>query len=364
MDNIYEFTDRAVIEQEAGEWLIKIERETPLTEHEKEALKVWINRSPAHRAEINQLAEFWSDMNVLTELAVPLGKSESQIERDQIEAKRVWVWRGGVATMAASVLCIAVALTLLFVQPPGQHENNTFYATVVGQQKTATLQDGSVIQLNTNSQLEVKFSSHYRDIYLLQGEAHFTVAKNPDRPFRVYAGNGKVQAIGTAFSVYLNGQNIDVTVTEGRVGLAAINQNPSTKDDSSTSPIEKNLGQLNAGQRAIMNNTRVNRVMAESDVDPVLPVVMIEEREQGRRLAWREGILKFTGDPLEKVVEEISRYTSLTIEIVDPNMRSIRIGGQFRIGETDVMLESLENNFGINVQRIGSNRVLLSKAVE
>ena len=97
---------------------------------------------------------------------------------------------------------------------------NGLYATAVGQQTTTVLPDGSQIILNTNSQIRVKYGDQYRQVHLLQGEALFTVAKNSSRPFRVYAGSGQIQAIGTAFSVYLKGPVVQVTVTEGRVALA------------------------------------------------------------------------------------------------------------------------------------------------
>lgn len=359
MDNIYEFTDRATIEVEAGEWLIMFEREAPLTEDERKSLQEWMDRSPAHREEINNLASFWSDMNVLTELAVPLGRTESRIAAERAAESRPQPFWGGSFGLAAGVACVAIAIALVFVSFPGARDSRDFYATVVGQQKTLTLKDGSVIQLNTNSQLEVNYSAHYRDIRLLQGEVHFTVAKNPDRPFRVYAGNGRVQAIGTAFAVHMNGRDVDVTVTEGRVGLAAFNKNEPVIGDERSGLIETSLGQLSAGQGTTLKNTVLSGLDAASTI---YPVETIDKFELQRRLSWRTGMLKFSGDPLDVVVAEISRYTSISIEIKDPSVGAIRIGGQFRIGDTEAMLESIKTNFGIQVKRINENRVLLYKA--
>ncbi len=83
-----------------------------------------------------------------------------------------------------------------------------------------------------------------------------------------------------------------------------------------------------------------------------------------KRLSWREGILVFAGDPLEVVVDEISRYTTVSIEITDPAVRATRIGGRFRIGETDAMFDHLEANFGLRVTRLSHDRVLVSVAEE
>ena len=372
MDNVYEFPDRAVIEQEAGEWIIKLDGPIPPTQEERKALQEWINRSPAHREEINSLADFWGKMNVLTELAVPLGKTETQIGRAQ--ASNTGRTKGGNRIVLAAAACVVgFAVLLTFWVLPDKQDNNGLYATAVGQQKTTILADGSVIHLNTNSQLEVNYSEHYRDIRLLQGEAHFTVAKNPNKPFRVYAGNGRVQAVGTAFSVYLKGRNVDVTVTQGRVGLVALNQppaigtkvdpdktlgkSPPTNNSQPDSGYEKNLGLLEAGQRATIKYILVNDLIAQNEITPI---ENIDEREMAKRLSWREGLLTFAGEPLEVVVAEISRYTPVYIEITDPAVRAIKIGGQFRVGETEDMLDSLETNFGLLVKRVGYNQVQLS----
>ena len=96
----------------------------------------------------------------------------------------------------------------------------------MGEQKTITLPDNSVVQLNTNSRLQFDYRGQARAVYLHQGEVHFSVAKNPDRPFEVYAGTGRVRAIGTAFSVTLNDRSdeVNVLVTEGVVEIAPENK--------------------------------------------------------------------------------------------------------------------------------------------
>ena len=82
-------------------------------------------------------------------------------------------------------------------------------------------------------------------------------------------------------------------------------------------------------------------------------------KELNERLAWRDGILMFSGDRLEDVVKEVSRYTTVSIEIPDPAIRDMRIGGRFPVGETEVMLAALETNFNLHVTRLGHNRVVL-----
>ncbi len=81
------------------------------------------------------------------------------------------------------------------------------------------------------------YDEGFRDVHLLQGEAHFSVAHDKNLPFRVFAGAGQIRAVGTAFTVYLKNDSVDVTVTEGSVALAAISSDPEIippQDDASS----------------------------------------------------------------------------------------------------------------------------------
>jgi len=378
-ENIVEFPDRNTIAEEAGAWLIKLDGDQAPSAEEFDDLREWMERSPVHREELNSLANFWDKMNVLTELAVPLGKPQTQstsTQADQGARTKTGFFEGfgriGLAT-AAIVLVVTIVFTV-WTRPDPITTTNGLYATAVGQQQETSLTDGSVVLLNTNSQIKVEYGEQYRDIHLLQGEAHFTVAKNAGLPFRVFAGNGRVQAVGTAFSVYLKNNAVDVTVTEGSVALASLimpeglatqNEPTTTTVDRPDSNITNNnvytedLGILKAGQSTTIRSVVDDQV---SQADTLDVIQTVDDQEMTKRLSWRQGLLTFAGDPLEQVVDEISRYTTVSIEITDPAVRAIKIGGQFPVGETDAMLDALEANFGLRVTRMGQDHVLLSAA--
>lgn len=370
-ENIVEFPDRKAISEEAAAWLIKLDGDRAPSAEELASLREWLSRSPVHREQLRSFAEFWGKMNVLTELSVSLGHAERRSSRRFASRSRLALPLFARASLAAAVIVIGIATT--FWLRPDPLSSNDFYATAVGQQRSMTLADGSLVILNTNTQIKVDYNNEYRNIRLLQGEAHFTVAKNPLRPFRVYAGNGMVQAVGTAFSVYLRDDSVDVTVTEGKVVLVSVGQanvdllpQPGRLpggDQSSGSiamfddGLIEALGTIKAGESATFQNA------ANADVARIIDAIeTIEAPEMAKRLSWREGILTFAGDPLSVVVDEISRYTTVSIEISDPVVRATRIGGRFPIGETDAMFDALEANFGLRVTRLSHDRVLLSAA--
>ena len=289
-ENIVEFPDRKAIEEEAAAWLIKLDGDRAPSAEELASLREWLERSPVHREQLGVLADIWGKMNVLTELAVPLGHAEGRANRSFIESLRHAIPQVGRAGFVTAVIFIGIGVAATFwLRPDPFFSSNGFYATAVGQQQPTTLADGSVVLLNTNSQIKVDYNNEYRNIRLLQGEAHFTVAKSAARPFRVYAGNGRVQAVGTAFSVYLKDNTVDVTVTEGKVSLATVNRPstsrtpqqetlPDNNQSSGTNAIVdsgfvKTLGTLKAGESATIQS-----VLDADTVTTIDPIVRVEAR--------------------------------------------------------------------------------------
>lgn len=339
------------IRQEACEWIARLHDSEPSARKRAE-LKKWVQQSPTHKAELQSLAKMWGELDILTELAVPV-EMPRQSGRSMRAALVHLITRkaaiGGFAT-AALVLLIAVVW-----QPLNDSDDSallsTSYRTAIGEQKLVMLPDKSTALLNTNSQLTVDYTDESRNVYLTLGEAHFDVAKNPDQPFLVFVGNGVVRAVGTAFSVRLKSNLVDVTVVEGSVQIntiaATLGTNSFQVDEISSPPIIK------SGQSALY----------DQNIESVESVVTIDEQEIAHKLAWKEGMLQFSGDPLSFVVDEIARYTSVSIVIKDPELRDLRIGGLFKVGETEKMFDALERSFGVRVEHIDDDIVYLSMVV-
>ena len=395
MKQVLDFPDREAIEQQAAEWLIRLDGDEPLTTKEISALREWMHRSPTHKAELNSFDEFWSNQSLV---ALPISledlyESQPALSSSTSRWSTALFGRPGFSALAA----IALVGLLIIFPLTDNITNNGLYAAAVGEQRQLELPDGSVIYLNTNSQVQIDYTDTTRNIVLLQGEAHFDVAKNPRRPFNVYAGGGLVQAVGTAFTVFFKeDQDIDVTVTEGKVALSSLaikqgqlqaatratpkqqqvgNTSPSVKPTSkepeanpntnqalvyyATIPVDK-LGELEAGQVTTLVVAQQPQAQSTYKLDQIKTIA---KDELERRGAWRSGLLIFTGNSLEEVVAEISRYTTLNIEIVDPELKKIRIGGQFSVdGSTSALFDALEANFGLTITQLDYNRVKISAA--
>ncbi len=121
-------------------------------------------------------------------------------------------------------------------------------------------------------------------------------------------------------------------VTEGIVGLgrtgAAVPQGDS-----------KDPTRLSAGQLLRIDDHGVMRVQA------------LDGSSQAAWLAWRGGMLAFDGETLENALDEFSRYTTDRFSIPDPQLRRLRIGGYFPVGDTRALLSALDSGFGLTAQR-------------
>lgn len=355
MKKVIDFPDGSTIEQQAAEWLIRLDGDEVLSPEERRSLRRWMARSPVHRELLFRLAELWSDMNVLSELAVPLDHIA------QVENGRRRRLRRVPIIAAAAAIVGAVGLAILIGRGSAL-DSNGLYATAVGQQRFIALSDGSTVNLNTDSQIRVDYGGEYRDVFLLRGEAHFSVAEDRRIPFRVSAGRGRIRALGTAFSVYIRNGSVDVTVSEGSVVLervvasgAPLESGAGAQVSTAEGPVRE-LGTLRAGQVA----TIPSLVDASDQTDNLRNFGSIEPPELQRRLSWTEGVLLFSGEALDEVVREIGRYTMAEIEFADPEVGAIRIGGRFPVGETETMFETLESAFGLNVTYLSEDHVLIS----
>lgn len=346
--NIITLPNIESIEAEAASWLTLLGREK-VSAADMSELKLWLNQSERHRHVFNELTDLWDDLSVLKELD-DIAESVTTLADPQ----PVFWQRRFFLTLAASIFMCLIVSGSLYWQHFTEFKQQERFITAVGEQRTVVLSDGSTVKINTNSQLEIDFSRDKRIIRLLKGEAYFNVAKNKHRPFYVYAGDGLVQAIGTAFNVRLKlFDAIEVTVEEGVVALVALaKKEPVTSMNLDIIPLfppetKKVLAKLSAGQSTTFGHT-------------VEKIKQIQTPELNRKLAWRQGVLVYDNVPLRKVIDDISRYTNVTIEIADPSLRSLPIAGHFRVGEIEALFDSLEITFGLNIKRINKNYIRLS----
>jgi transmembrane sensor len=236
------------------------------------------------------------------------------------------------AAVAVAALIAAVALAFVRFDPFAWQSDT--YTTAIGELRSITLEDGSVVDLNTSSTLRTHFTSKQRTVELLRGEAVFKVAKNPQRPFRVATGSTEIVAVGTQFNVYARDARTVVTVLEGRVRVTdkAPSNRPATTAALSNLPLE-----LSPGEQAV--------------IAPHRPIARIKLADATPVTSWTERRLIFEDTPLSAAADEFARYNTRMIRIDDPVLRDLRVTGVFDATDPASLVQFVEAYGNVSVSR-------------
>lgn len=265
-------------------------------------------------------------------------------------SRRAMRWSPGV--LAASIAALALPLVLIFFSLPDQGLQQTLhsYQTAKREHRRVSLSDGSVIELAAKSALSVSYSADRRTVVLEDGEALFTVAPDPDRPFVVIAGSGRVTAVGTAFNVRRSAGRVVVTVTDGTVevqqqdepsrGTATVDDLPSGKPPSAT---------VTVGEQVVYSP---GGIVSVADADTELA------------LSWQSGRLQFRAERLEYVIESVNRYSPREVIIADERVENLVFTGSVFQDQTDDWLQGLEEVFPVDVIDMGGSKLLVRSRPE
>jgi len=346
MNKVIAMPDVTAVNDEASSWVVLLE-DGDLSAEDRTAFLAWREASEIHREAFGRLAALWDGFDQITVLEdyASADDNVALLAEDAARARRgVFGRRAVLSGIAASFVALVSVVAVYQLGGGFSSGGDGVYQTAIGEQQTIELPDGSTINLNTNSRIEVDYSAGARDIRLASGEAFFEVAHDPARPFSVWVGDRAVTAIGTAFTVRLREDKLDVTVARGRVALFTHAEKPQEMPQGQALPSSRPAEELGVGQRAIIAET-------------VESVETIGQDALARKLSWREGVLAFSGDPLSDVIADVSRYTDITIEIENEALAALPVSGYFRIGEVEEMFEALEIMAGLKAERLGDKRV-------
>ncbi|MGS2722600.1 FecR family protein [Porticoccus sp. GXU_MW_L64] len=322
-----------VVGQEAADWFVKLDNTLDnggLSESEWRDFKCWLSISPLHGQVLKRQAEMWSDMDFLAR------EIDVQSTRGFWDVfSRTRFFQRGVAF--ACVLLVAVAISVFYPIADGVDVQDNLYATQVGDNRIELLSDGSSVHMNTNSLIKVEFSDTQRAVTLVRGEAIFDVAHEPERPFVVYADGQVVTAIGTRFVVRLTSDKIRVTVTEGKVKLAAKLQ------ENNSLPVAVSRALDVSGEQEAVLLVQGQRAEVTKQGETHTPVLVeVDQGKLEKDLAWVKGRFIFEDESLETIIAEVNRYTNTDVVLVDPGLKNIRLSGRFQVGDTEALLEAIE----------------------
>jgi transmembrane sensor len=234
----------------------------------------------------------------------------------------------GLAAAAGVALWISLA-------PAPRSDGIERVASAIAEYETVLLSDGTQVELNAHTNLVFQATATTRRVRLGSGQAFFSVAKDPDRPFIVETPLGAVRVTGTAFDVRsLHAGNLAVTVAEGSVEIR-LGENDRR---SATAPIRLQ----SRDQLTLQDGQPQLRKLSESQLN--------------RELAWREGQLALDNAPLHDVLDRFAHFHGTGIS-ASPEVADLALSGQFTLTELDDFLLILETVHPVRVLRDQSGTI-------
>ncbi len=302
--------ERAALRSEAAHWF-NLQRSGDMTLDDELRFHEWLDQSDLHRDAYRLVDRAWMIAGTIPQDPEMLGEPERV-------AVRRSPWRRHLAMAASLLLVVAVSWGVYQMGVPGfGGAKDQHFRTGVGQTTTVTLPEGSIVTLDSETEMRLHESPRERRVDLVGGRAFFRVAADPSRPFVVNAGGKSVRAIGTAFEVSFEHGNMVVTLAEGKVRVEEAAAGTGSGTDMAPG------GQLVIGAD---HNWTLRRV------------------DVAKETSWTEGRLIFMRDPLSEAVAEMNRYSTRKLAFKDGKIPDRQVVGVFEAGDVDGFVKAMELN--------------------
>lgn len=306
------FLKRRRVRHQAAGWHTRLGRRLSVVQ--RQAFETWI-ADPVNAREFHAQRYL---LDVLMELkGRPCTDLMDSVREANPPRPAAGQWLASGSITAAVALVVAIGWSILRTE--GYVAQS--YRTATGEVRNVVLPDGSVVGLNTQTEIEWVGSPSDRRVRLIRGEAYFQVVHDPGRPFRIMLAHSQVQVLGTRFDVYqMADGDVRVSVMSGTVAVEAL-------DDGQGVPSWSR--RLSAGQQI-----EYSPIGLAADVHAIVASKVIR---------WREGMMETQGEPLKDFVSDISRYTTERIVIADPRAATQQVGGAFSVRNVDATLDRLSH---------------------
>ena len=318
-------------DEEAAFWFARM-RSDDIGRRDLARFNEWIGSDPANAQAYEEHKSFWDSLEAFAPDDEIVALRRDALALEPARTSRDW---HKYLALAASLAILLVSGLLLFqIDAPSGGSgttlanagNDSIYRTEVGQRSTITLTDGSVVMLNTDSLIEVRYAQNRRDIRLLRGQALFRVARDASRPFVVEAADQRIVALGTEFDVRFRAGEVRVTLLEGRVTV----------------------------ERDVAEQTETQRTTQVRQLEPGQQLVAVADRpfevlrtDVTQAVSWPTGRVVFNDEPLGQVVEEINRYSTRKVLLEDPTLADLRVSGVFQAGSVGGFVTALDAAFPV-----------------
>ena len=309
---------------EAAKWLARLNSRAISTD-ELDKFYEW-RRDPANAEAYSRAEQLWHNVRLIGDDREIAETVREALERPRLEAETPTPLLLRRRTLVLGSAALAAAAGAWFLTLGG-----TTYRTAVGEQLAVRLDDGSLMRLNTDSEVHVRYSGSERGIEVARGQAFFEVRRE-QRPFRVRVSSADVIALGTRFDVSFLTNTAQIMLAEGRVRVAA-----------EGGEWERILGAPGEAIQLTGGVPRLRRVDIEATT------------------SWTSGRLTFRGAPLAQAIAEVNRYSRTKIVLEAPELQGTEVDGVFEAGDLQAFVSALTTLFPLQAQVVGE-RIVLTRA--
>ena len=333
---------RSAIAQQAAVWFLA-HRTGTLPERDRQEFMDWLRLSPLNIGEYLAIAGVARDLPAaaaalpLPEISPPT-RTGAEYGHSRRWSLHSWGWRLRLAGAALGLIAVLATAYAVFKDAWSSLLPAATYQTGHGQQSSWTLADGSLLRLNTDSEVKVRLGRVERVIELERGQIFLRVAHDAQRRLRVQVGGSNLVAMGTQFDVYRLREGVTLTVIDGEV-TAYVGE--------TSSPESRGAVMVHANEQL--------------RIDPAGGASAPSAVDARAAEAWLNRQIIFHERPLGEVAEEFSRYAPLPIEVSDPRLRRITISGDFDAYDSESFLAFLRANGDVTIRREADRIVVSSR---
>lgn len=300
------------IEDEALDWVYRV-----AAGEDPAACDAWRALDPAHDAAFRDAWAAWQALDMTPTARDDGWRDELAALKAERRHRKPIVRFGVPAAIAASIAAAAMFMPGWLAKPGAAP---MAIATRIAEDKVYTLHDGSRLTVGASSRLAVDVDAPgRREVVLNDGQAFFEVAHDPDRPFYVMAGDAEIRVVGTKFDVRRTGDDVQVSVLEGRVEVRR------------------------RGEAALADTARVLTAGEQSVFLPEVAAGFAPEKPAAVTPGeWRTGRRFYVDAPLSDIVADANRYSATPIRLADDRIGAMRMTTSFRTGDTDGLVANIE----------------------
>lgn len=321
--------------QEAARWQARLHAED-CSERDRLAFREW-QQSQGEHAQTTELAQaVLAGVDRLAQQSRLQTLADEAFARyDQVGTRKSRRWLLPAALAATVLLGVFVFRVATETYSAAQA---IAYETAAGERRNVELSDGSSIEMDAGTRLNVTMSADRRLVELQAGRAIFVVAHDASRPFSVDAGGARTTALGTQFQVQRQDRQVIVTLTEGSVAV--------TPESADGVPIANAWQErLTPGEQLIIDQVTTER--GRKFVDPAIVT------------SWTHGRHLFRATPLAEAVAEVNRYAAKKVRLGDPSLAELQVGGNFVAGDSEQIVAAFAAVLPVRIVQGGNNEIIL-----